>query len=309
MIDQPGIYLNISAKEYHADPCPAPSLSRGIAQMLVERSPMHAFHNHPRLTPPDPIDESGASRVMDMGSVVHSMVLGRGASVVPLSAVYGAKHDRAGEPVTDYATKAAKEERQALRDAGYIPILPHELPLLQRASASVVRMLHAHEDGGGFFAPGQSEAVVVWREGDLWLRCMVDRLPDDPMLSPYDLKMTKLSANPVDWCRRYRSAYAFQDAFYRRGIAAVRGITPPPMRFVVGELDAPHGVSVMTSAPSLEAIANAQVDRAIQLWEQCIRNNRWPGYPAFTAHIEATAWQLTEMDEQALRDEIMEAAQ
>ena len=43
---------DIPPREYHADPCPAPSLSRSIAKLLVERSPAHAYAAHPRLGGP-----------------------------------------------------------------------------------------------------------------------------------------------------------------------------------------------------------------------------------------------------------------
>lgn len=307
IITAPGIYT-LPEDIYHADPIEPFSLSRGIAHLLVTRSPLHAHYAHPKLG----LTTGGGIKVnkaMDAGSAVHSMVLEKGAKVVPLAATYDAKHKKAGKPVEDFATNAAKDERDALREAGHIPVLAHELPELRRAAAAVTRNLRWHQDGSDFFGPGQSEAVVVWEEDGLWFRCMVDRLPDDPNAPPYDLKLTGLSAAPGGWERRLRDVYAFQDAFYRRGIAAVRRVMPPSMRFVVGELDAPHGVSVMTPAPSLQAIAEAEVERAIQIWRRCVTDDIWVGYPPFTAHIEATSWQLSQAEEQAMRDEIMEDAQ
>jgi len=301
-ITEPGIY-EMSETEYHADPCEPFSLSRGIARLLIDRSPMHAFHAHPRLGAGDGIE---VSKIMDEGSAVHSMLLGKGARVVSVRAVYGPKHKLAGQPVKDFKTDAACEDRDAIREEGCIPILPHEQGDLVRAVSAVTTHLRWHQDGPDFFADGRSEAVVVWREGDLWLRCMIDRLPDDPMAPAYDLKVTKMSAAPGGWERRLRDVYAFQDAFYRRGLRAVRRKTPPTMRFVVVERDAPHGVSVMTPAPSLAALADAQVERAIGIWRECVKTGQWPGYAPFTAHIEAPPWMLSAEDDQALRDEILE---
>ena len=300
-IESPGIY-DISAADYHADPCPVPSLSRSIAHLLVTRSPMHAHYHHPRLGGGEDIE---ASKAMDAGSAVHAMVLGKGAQTVPLKSVYGSKHERAGQPVTDYATKDAQAERSALREAGHIPCLAHELPEWQRAAASIMRHLRVHQDGADFFATGRSEATVIWREDDIWLRIMVDRLPDDPQAPAYDLKLTKLAAAPQAWEQQLRKKYAFQDAFYRRGLAAIRKVTPPPMRFVVGEIDPPYGVSVMTAAPSLAALADAEVERAVRVWRQCLISDRWPGYPLFTAHVEAPTWMVVAAEERELRDEMM----
>lgn len=302
----PGIY-EISADEYHADPCPEPSLSRGIAHLLVTRSPLHAYDAHPRLgagADPD------ASRSMNAGTAIHTMLLGKGPDAVALTATYDAKHKFAGQPVLNYQTKAAQEERDALTEAGHIPCLTTELPIWRRAAAAVTKHLRWHQDGADFFAPGRSEVMIAWQEDGLWLRILVDRLPDDLKAPLYDLKLTDLSAAPGGWDRRLREVYAFQDAFYRRGVAAVRGVAPPPTRFVVGELKPPHGVSVMACAPSLCALAEVQVDRAIRMWRDCVREERWPGYPPYTSHVEAKPWQAQEAEDQALRDEaIQEMAQ
>ena len=46
MIGKAGIYT-LSAEAYHADPCPEPSLSASIANVLLQRSPAHARIQHP----------------------------------------------------------------------------------------------------------------------------------------------------------------------------------------------------------------------------------------------------------------------
>jgi hypothetical protein len=213
-ITAPGIY-KLPEAEYHADPCEPFSLSRGIAHTLLTTNAKKAHHAHPKLGGADPFIPNKA---MDAGSIIHSLVLGVGAEIKSIDAVYDAKHKRAGQLVTDYATKAAQEARDAIRDAGGIPVLAHEEPKLRACADAALEQLKHHEDGADFFAPGQSEAVVVWKEGDLWFRIMVDRLPDDPKAPAYDFKATKLSAAPGSWDRRLQNIYAFQDAFYRRGL-------------------------------------------------------------------------------------------
>lgn len=302
-ITEPGIYA-MAAEDYHADPCPEPSLSRSVALALVRQSPMHARYMHPRLSASN--DPDAPSKIMDEGSALHDMLLSGGKSVMAMRAVYDAKHDKAGQPVTDFATKVAKEERDEIRGMGLIPVLHHRMGELIRCRTAVLHQLAQHQDGEGFTAPGRSEAVVVWREGDLWLRCMVDRLPDDTQLPPYDLKLTNMSAAPDGWERRLRSEYAFQCAFYRRGLAAVEGRPRPPMKFIAIESNPPHGVALMDCADSLRTIAEAEVERAIRTWGRCVRSGQWPGYPPFTAHVEAPTWMQMQADEAALRDEFVE---
>lgn len=302
MIDKPGIY-DLPEAEYHADPCEPFSLSRGVAHLLLTANPKKAWRASPKLGGKGDIIPSKA---MDAGSAVHSLMLGKGSDIEVLQAVYDEKHKKAGKPVTDYATNAAKHERDLIRSYGRIPVLANDMPKLQACKDAALEQLSEHEDGAAFFAPGRSEAVVVWQEGDFWFRIMVDRLPDDPRASPYDIKATEMLAAPGKWDRRLQSIYAFQDAFYRRGLKAVRGVEPAPFRFPVIELEEPYCIAVHAAAPSLRAIAEQEVERAILIWKNCVKRQKWPGYPPYTAWVEASNWQINEAEEQSLRDEQMQ---
>lgn len=301
-----GIHPGIPEAEYHADCCPAPSLSSGIARLLLKRSPMHAAFAHPSLN--DAHEEMEASTAMDAGTILHKLLLGVGMDIETVDVRYGPKHKKAGELVTDWATDAAKEAREAIRAAGKVPVLPGALDKLHDVAVAVRWQLERHPEGRLLFEPGIPEATLVWREDDIWLRARADFLLHDPRLPILDLKTTGMSAAPGEWERRLITEYAIQCAFYRRGLTALRGSTPP-MRFIVVEQEAPHGVSVMCAAPSLAAWAEHQVERAIGLWRQCIRAGSWPGYPPFTAHVEAPGWLLMKQEEQMARDEFMGAAE
>jgi hypothetical protein len=304
-IREAGIY-DLTHEEYHADPCIIPSLSSSIAKLLIRKTASHAWQAHARFGNVGIVP----TRVMDDGSTMHAMLLGQAHLIDPVRAVYGPKHELKGKPVTDYKTAAAQEERDEIRGMGRIPVLAHRLPELLRCKAAAVEQIADTEDGPGFLAPGRNEVCVISREDDVFLRCLVDRLPDDPALPPYDLKCTELSAAPGGWDRRLQTEYAFQDAFYRRVIQGARGVAPEPMRFGVIELDPPHGVVFMAAEADLRALAEIEVERAIQLWRRCISTNTWPGYSKKTAWIGATAWQITqsedaaEIDATALRDRI-----
>ena len=301
-----GIHPSVPEAEYHSDPCPAPSLSSGIARLLLKRSPMHAAFAHPSLN--DAHEERDPSAAMDAGTILHKLLLGVGMDIQPIDVRYGPKHERAGELVDDWKTKAAQEARDAIREAGKVPVLPGALDGLHKVAVAVRSQLEAHPEGRLLFEPGIPEATLVWRERDIWLRARADFLLHDPKLPILDLKTTGISAAPGEWERRLINEYAIQCAFYRRGLSALRGPTPA-MRFIVVEQEPPHGVSVMCAAPSLAAWAEGEVERAIGLCRQCMRAGSWPGYPPFTAHIEAPNWLLMKQEEQMARDEFMEAAE
>ena len=300
LIGRPGIY-EITHEQYHSDPCAVPSLSCSIAKQLIRRSARHAWQAHARF------GNVGfqPNAVMDDGSTMHAMLLGQAHLIEPVRAVYGPKvkdKNKIGKPVTDYKTQEAQDERDEIRGMGRIPILAHRIPQLLRCKREALQQIEDAEDGAGFSAPGRSEVCIVSREDDVLLRCLVDRLPDDHALPSYDVKCTELSAAPGGWDRRLQTEYAFQDAFYRRVIHGTRIFAPEPMRFVVIELDPPHGVSIMAADPSLRELAEIEVERSIQLWRRCMRANEWPGYSRKTTWIGATAWQIAQSDDAAARE-------
>jgi hypothetical protein len=303
-IQAPGIY-EIDEAQYHADPCPAPSLSHSIAKMLLQRSPRHAWAAHPRL---GALTDNETDAAMDAGTIIHKLILGRGAEIVPITATYGPKHARAGQVVSDYKTDAAQEEREAIRAAGHIPVLLCALPPLQECAEAALEQMRAHPDLAAFFAPCRSEAVMAWQDGETWCRGIVDRLPDNPRAPLFDIKTTGMSAAPASWERRMIHEYATQAAFYRAGLRAIRGIEPGPMLFVVIETEAPYCMSVVTPAPSLLAYAEREIEHAIEVWRGCIATNEWPGYPAFTAHVELPGYMEIREEETAIRRQFVRGA-
>src|SRR5262245_29477228 len=98
----------ISPAQYHADPCPAPSLSSSIAKMLCLESAAHAQYAHPRLNPAGAGDD--ADERFDIGTAAHALLL-EGTTAI---AVIDAK---------DYRTNAAKDARDAAYAAGLTPLL------------------------------------------------------------------------------------------------------------------------------------------------------------------------------------------
>src|SRR5690349_3320020 len=101
-----GVFLDVPESEYHADAFGAElRLSVSIAQDLVLESAAHAYLHHPRL--------GGESRVptkeMDRGSLIHKLLLGKGADVAVVEC----------EAWTKKKDKAARDEH---RNAGRLPI-------------------------------------------------------------------------------------------------------------------------------------------------------------------------------------------
>ena len=288
MITEAGIY-DLDANTYFADPCPEPSLSASIARKLIRQSPMHAWHSHPRLN--SNAENDFSSEAADKGTILHKLLLGRGNDIVVVEA-------------DDWRSKAAKEARDAARAAGNIPVLKHKLDELHECAAAARKQIMRHPDGQILFEPGKAEQTMAWLDSGIWCRSLVDWMPDDQALPLMDLKTTGMSAAPGEWERRLVSDYALQAAFYERGARVLGRKSRAGMLFIVIECEAPYGVSVMCAAPSLRAVAEHEVDVAIQRWRECLNADHWPGYPMHTAHVEAPAWRINQME-----SEMMEVAQ
>jgi hypothetical protein len=282
-IDKPGIY-ELPAAAYHADPCPAPSLSSSIAKQLCLASPVHAWQAHPRL---NPAAEHENGEHFDIGTAAHALLL-EGTSTVSVIAA------------RDYRTKAAQEARDAAYAAGRTPILEAKWADVQAMVASARVQLAAHKDGGAeMFTNGKPEQTLIWQEGDVWCRARLDWLRtgaiDDYKTTPYG------SANPDSWTRSMFSMGAdIQVAFYLRGLRALAQTdvvldavigADATFRFCVQEPYPPYALSVVGLGPDALTLAEKKVLYAIERWQVCLEAGEWPGYPRRTCYASLPAWQ------------------
>ena len=283
---KPGVY-DIPASQYHADNFGiGPSLSSGIAKLLVDNSPLHAWHAHPRLNRNWQPDDD---RKFDMGKAVHAAVLGTPAL---------ARID-----ADDYRTKLAQEQRESALARGSIPVLAHKMTEIAAIKYAITGQLRDHEARDAMTA-GKPEQVIVWREDESWCRCRLDWLPNKGNIF-YDLKSTAQSAHPQDWVRAlYNQGADLQSAFYRRGIKSVLGIADPIFRFVVVEIEPPYALTVLQLSPSALDLADRKVEYAIATWAKCLRENTWPGYGNRVFHVDAPAWKAMQFEERAVAREI-----
>lgn len=289
IISEPGIYA-ISAEDYHADCCPTPSLSASIVTILIQQSPLHAKSAHPRLTE-NPVREEATH--LDLGRLCHALMLEGEDIAVVIEA-------------DNYRTKAAQEARDAARLAGKCPILAHEMVEVREMMLACRMQLDAHEQAfEAFTEVGRPEQTLIWKEGDLWCRCRIDWLHlAKPLI--YDYKTGKRSARPESVSRvAAMDGWGIQASFYRRGLKAVFDEELDPIfRFVVQENFPPFALSVLELSPADLALADDQVEYAIDVFSDCLQSGVWPGYSkrvqriTSPAYIEA-AWMDAQLTEEA----------
>jgi hypothetical protein len=145
---RPGIHT-LTAGVYHADPCSKPSLSASIAKVLCDESPAHAWQRHPRLNPAYQREETST---FDVGSAAHAMLLEDNDPCVGVAA-------------KDWRTKDAREQRDAIRQMGRIPLLMDQYERVIELAAHARTALRELDMWPTPLTGGKPEQTIIWREG------------------------------------------------------------------------------------------------------------------------------------------------
>lgn len=293
-----GLHAEVPDVVYHRDPCVEPSLSSSIARLLIARSPLHAWHAHPRLNPGYQESERKRERIMEIGTVAHTMTLGAGRRVDVIDAL-------------DYKTAAARQQRADAYAAGHTPILKCDLEQVIPLVEAGVRQLAA-TDMAGIFAEGDAELTAIWQDGPTWCRSRIDYLPRSVRAGGHvvvpDYKTTSGSAQPDDFTRTlFDQGYDMQAAFYERGLRAlIPAIRSVEFVFVVQEQDPPYALSLVGLDGQAMELAHRKVDAALRVWRFCLATGVWPAYPSEIVRAEIPAWRAerTELADMALLDRL-----
>ena len=265
---------------YHADPCPSPSLSCSVAKLLLNRSPRHAWMAHPRLNPAyEPLE---AAR-LDYGSAAHAGLLeGEGAWVIV--------------DADDWRTKAAKEERDEARADGLIPLLAHQAVTVRKMVSVASKAWNACPDMDGYpMKAGEVEKAILWQDGKtgIWCRSKLDWLASDRRLI-IDYKTTEGSASPSDADKLVsRMSYDLQVAAYEDAVQSLPEIVERPrFIFMIQETDPPFACSFVGLEPAWLEVAREKWARAKALWSECLRSGRWPAYSNRVHWLEPPPWMV-----------------
>lgn len=281
-----GIYT-IPADEYHADPAEEPSLSRSVASILCHSSPAHARAAHPKLNP----DMERVDKVsFDIGTTAHALLLqGEDVAVVV--------------DAPDWRTKDAREQRDAARALGHVPLLAKDWQRVHEIVAAAREQLAQVDADPPLFQDGKPEQSIIWQEQGVTCRARLDWLHND-YAAIDDLKTDARSANPDTWTRRMfdnDKGYDMQARFYQRGVKALTGIEPE-FRFVIVETTPPYAISVVSLAPSAQEIADAKIDYALKCWRRCLDTGRWPAYDTRIAYAELPGYEEARWLEKEARE-------
>jgi len=272
MITAPGIY-DMPIDEYVNDPAPAPSLNTSTAVALLTQSPFHARLQHPRLNAD--LKKDGSSRA-DLGSIAHALLLENDSSkIVVIEA-------------DDWRTKATKEQRDAARAEGKLPILEKDHhAVMGRVKVATDFMMGSELCADWFSA--KAEQTLVWQDASgVWCRARPDKLTPDYKID-FDYKASA-SAHPGQFVKTMISqGYDIQFALRRMGIEALTGVQSTIV-FLVQEIEYPYVCSLVSPSPMFCGIAKERVMIAIEKWRRCLSENDWRGYPDRLATVDPPNW-------------------
>jgi hypothetical protein len=264
-ITSPGIYRGVLDADYRADPCPSPSLTQSAVKTLIERSPLHAWTDNPRLNPNYERDDDTK---FDLGNIAHRMVLGRGKDIEVVQ-------------FADWRKKEAQAAREAAADAGKIAVLEHQFSQARDMQVAARKQLSSHEDSDAF-SFGCAEVMIAWQEDGVWFRSLIDWLSDD-LRTVDDFKTTGMSVAPhLIGLRAEAAGWNVQAAFIERGLDILdpEGAGRRRYRFIAQETDAPFALTVMHMDEHWMTMGRKKVDVGVALWRHAVTNDKWPGYPA-----------------------------
>lgn len=256
-------------------------LHPSVAKVLLLRSPRHARWqlDHP----------AKPSREMDLGSVVHALLL-------------GAKQDRiVVVDASDFRTKAAQQARDEAYEARKVPIVRAKYEEAANIAGQALRQLADYD----IMLSGESELTLLWSEkttGGRVVHCCgtLDHLDGEWI---YDVK-TGSDASPDAQARQhYAMGNDLQAAAYLSAVEHCRPELAGRVRFAfIGvETSPPYVVQVTELDAEYLEVGRRRWARAVAIWERCQRTGNWPGYspPGLSVRLALPRWAAMREEEES----------
>jgi hypothetical protein len=280
VVIEPGVYPDLDAELYHADPVPGGSLSCSGAKKLLPPS-CPAIFDYERKNPP------ASKAVFDEGHAAHQAVLGVGPEIVVI-------------PGDRWDTKEAKAAVAAAREAGQVPVKADVKAMVDAMDAQ----LRAHPIASALLGDGgMAETSIFWRDeaSGVMRRCRLDwrPAPRSGRTIGVDYK-TARSADPEKFAKAAAEyGYHCQHAWYVDGMSASRlAGEDATFVFIAQEKTPPFLVSVIELDVTAVRIGRLLNRRAINVYAECDRTGVWPGYTNDVAHVSLPFWYERNFEDQ-----------
>jgi hypothetical protein len=248
--DEPGVYAGVPEPVYHGD---RNSLSSSGARRLLDLAPAEWLYerDNPEVREPTP--------EMEKGTATHTLVLGVGPRIVEVKA-------------PDWKKPANQKLRKEIRARGEVPLLTHEIDLVETMAEAVL----THVEAGPLFDEGTPELSAYGRDPltGVMMRARTDWLHKRRAV---DLKTCESSA-PDDFKDEVRRfGYHVQQWWYELTFEAAER----PLEdfvFVAVAKRPPHLVAVHRLKRRVVDLGGDIARRALTKYAACRESGTWPGH-------------------------------
>jgi hypothetical protein len=265
-------------KEYLADPCPEPALSASVIKTMLQKSPMHAADEHPRLG--NNKEEKEDSKVSRIGTVGHAIITKQTDHRIALS------------PYEEFRSNEAKAWKQDALASGKIVIKPEEYETASKMSDSFFKNFSKNfgkvkEE----FPSADFEKTIIVQMAGVWCKIRVDAIAE----SLWDLKSTGTEYTPEKWCKNQLEGmgYDITAAFYRR---VYQELTGEHKRYIFAVLEqkSPFDSYPVIPTTDMLALADEKIDWALKTWRRGLDTGKWDGYArGEIIFASASPWNIT----------------
>jgi len=255
-----------------------PELSQTILKNILNHSPAHALESMQNHTD---------SAAMKIGRAAHCLVL-EGEQVF--------NDQYAAAPECDRRTKEGKavyaEFIASLNDREALTVIELEL-ITALALVLKTNGLTKH-----LFIDGQPEVSAFGQINGVDIKGRFDYYhPEEQII--IDLK-TCLDASP-EAVKKYIVKYGLhiQQYVYSELHRNITGNKPADFIFVMVEKSAPFGVAAFRLKPEAVVLAKDEVEKALDIYQQCKASGIWPAYPETVQEIDLPPWYYSQKEQAA----------
>lgn len=295
---QPGVYRDVPMETY----LDIAALSAGVIKTLVDRCPAAAWYeswlNSARVK-----DDTTAT---DLGTIAHGILLEGSTDKVVVIDPRDHPAEKTGAIPNGWTNKSIRAARDEARASGCTPILLDDMNgairMVEAAQTFIASLEKSEPAIFTAFAPalGESEVVMIWREGETLCKLRTDRITIERDLV-IDYKTSGMSVEPDRWGRTQmvNMAHYVGAAWYRRGVHAVCGVEPAYV-YLAQEVDPPHLCSLIGVDPAAFALGDEKIATALKLWAACVERDSWPAYPNRVCYPALPPWEATRWEERQI---------
>lgn len=260
-----------------------PLFRQSLAKVLVNQSPKHCLQAY---LDSKKTEVKPSTPAQLRGSLIDAMLFGIGMEKYQVI------------DVDSYTTKAGKAARDAVLDAGLVPVKRKHYD----AHLAAVEAIHTEMKRHGIVLSGKSQVYLEWdsiASDGTPVSCggTLDHLilgEDSAII--YDLKTLESATADAIARKMVEFGSHIQRAAY---VEAVETVYPKlagrvNMLFLYAEINPPYDLNPAAPAGSMRELGDRQWRYAVSKWAGCLKTGVWPGYchPGNVTMIEAKPWDL-----------------